>query len=127
MADPRGGGERAGGGRGGGGSADGGGLALNVFRSAMMKEADGREHSLQLGPSSHERSGEVQREATRASLPIEPSVACSAGCGRPFPCGLPAMRRSKLVTLRPSCERLIVSAPSPSTDASTWNGCNESM
>jgi len=70
-----------GGGTGGGRSTGGGGLggsAVYVLTSAMMKEASGSEHVAQPGPSSHERSGDVQREATSASLPIAAFVACSA-------------------------------------------------
>ena len=50
----------------------------------IVKEAEDNEHELQ-GPSSHERSGELHSDATRASLPIEAFVACIALRGTPLP------------------------------------------
>ena len=50
----------------------------------MAKDAAGKLQVLQ-GPSSHERSGLLHREATRASLPIAARVAERAEEGRPEP------------------------------------------
>ena len=57
----------------------------------MMKLAFESSHCLHPGPSCHERSSELHRLATRASLPMDALMASSAFLGTPFPIGLPAI------------------------------------
>ena len=91
------------------------------------KKASLRVHCLQPGPSSHERSGDVQREATSASLPIAALVACRAEEGTPLPIGLPAMKRLKLSMCERPWRSETLSAPALSTAASTSKGLRLSM
>ena len=102
-----------------GGGSDSAAAAAEVCRSEMTKEASGREHSEQPGPSSQLRSGEDQSEATSASLPIDDCIAWRPLAGIPLPCGFPASRRSKATTRLRSWASVTVSPPSRSTDAST--------
>ena len=70
-----------------GGKGGGGGESTRwpMCKLEMVNEALLRSHTLQLGPSSHDRSGELHSDATSASLPIAALVAAIAAGGMPLP------------------------------------------